>query len=120
VKNWIMLFMFMLSGLFPTYARADKATTMVASWYGADFEGNLMANGKPFHASDKITAAHKTLPKGTMLWVTNPSNGRSLIVQVRDRGPYVKGRHLDLSRAAAKKLRYARKGVATLTVIVMK
>lgn len=126
--NWILLFMFMLSGLFPTYARADrtmieatsKVEIIVASWYGPGFEGRPMANGKLFRSSDKTTAAHKTLPFGTRLWVTNPNNGRSLIVTVKDRGPYVKGRGLDLSWAAAHELGYAEKGVTALEVVVMK
>lgn len=125
--NWILFFMFMLSGLFPTTARADRtsvkasgeAEIVVASWYGPGFEGRPMANGKPFRASDKTTAAHKSLPFGTKLWVTNPDNDRSLIVVVKDRGPHVEGRELDLSEAAAHELGYIEEGITALMVVVM-
>jgi len=104
--------------LIPTSARAEQVLVMHASYYGHMFEGRKMANGQRFRASDKTTAAHKTLPLGKILWVTNPKNGRSLIVKVKDRGPYVRGRDLDLSRAAAEELGYVEEGVTRLTVVV--
>ena len=84
-----------------------------ASWYGPGFHGNLTANGETYdqHA---MTAAHKTLPFGTRLRVTNTANGRSVVVRINDRGPFVAGRDLDLSRAAADALGFA--GVATVRV----
>jgi len=123
--NAFVLFMFVL---IPTTARAEQVTTValnetrsyVTSWYGHRFEGRLMKNGQPFRASDKTTAAHRTLPIGTKLRVTNPHNGRTLTVTVKDRGPYIRGRDLDLSLAAAEELGYKEKGVTTLMVVVMK
>ena len=98
-----------------------KATVVLASWYGSPvLEGTPMANGEPFKAKDKTTAAHPTLPFGTRLHVKNPDNGRELMVVVKDRGPFVNGRGLDLSLAAAKHLDYIHKGVTRLMVVVQK
>jgi len=89
--------------------------TGVASWYGRDFDGKPTANGETYdmHA---LSAAHKTLPLPTLVRVTNLENGRSVIVRVNDRGPFVKERLIDLSYAAAKELGYARKGTAHVRV----
>ena len=72
----------------------------LASWYGADFDGKLTANGEVYNMY-AMTAAHKTLPLGTTVKVTNTENGKSTEVRINDRGPYVKGRIIDLSKAAA-------------------
>ena len=74
-----------------------------ASWYGPKFHGRRTASGNRFNMHDLI-AAHKTLPIGTVLLVKNLKNGKSVKVKVLDRGPYIKGRELDLSYGAAKKL----------------
>jgi rare lipoprotein A len=74
-----------------------------------------MANGRPFNMYAD-TAAHKSLPLGTRLTVTNPKNGASVQVQVTDRGPYVGGRSLDLSYGAARKLGVVESGVAKVVV----
>lgn len=84
-----------------------------ASWYGPGFHGNLTANGETYDQY-AMTAAHKTLPFGTRLRVTNTANGRSVVVRINDRGPFVAGRDLDLSRAAAEALGFA--GVATVRI----
>ena len=76
-------------------AAADEG---YASWYGPGFQGNRMANGQPFDQNDPSTTANNEYPMGTWLRVTNPGNGRSVVVQVRDRGGF--GAGLDLSRAA--------------------
>ncbi|APC35790.1 hypothetical protein A9R04_14345 [Nocardiopsis dassonvillei] len=73
--------------------------TCQASYYGADFAGRTTANGETFDPN-AMTAAHKTLPFGTQVQVTNPSSGASVTVRINDRGPYVDGRCLDLSTAA--------------------
>ncbi|MBB6119911.1 septal ring lytic transglycosylase RlpA family protein [Nocardiopsis algeriensis] len=73
--------------------------TCEASYYGADFAGRTTANGETFDPG-AMTAAHKTLPFGTMVQVTNPANGSSVTVRINDRGPFVAGRCLDLSTAA--------------------
>jgi len=70
-----------------------------ASWYGPGFHGRKTASGERFNTNE-MTAAHKTLPFGTVLKVTNLSNGNSVIVTINDRGPYVRGRIIDLSKAA--------------------
>lgn len=114
-----MFFMFFFVLLYVSTASADESIVL-ASWYGSpDLEGNPMANGRPFKSTDPTIAAHPTLPLGTKLEIKNPANGRKLKVRVQDRGPYVNGRELDLSRAAAKKLGYATKGVTKLAVSVV-
>ena len=72
----------------------------VASWYGPGFHGKKTANGERFNTHD-LTAAHKTLPFGTQVRVTNEQTGKSVVVRINDRGPYVHGRVIDLSKAAA-------------------
>ena len=87
----------------------------MASWYGADFHGRLTANGEVYD-KEAISAAHPTLPLPSYARVTNLSNGRSIIVRVNDRGPYAKGRLIDLSSKAADLLRYKGNGVARVRV----
>jgi len=85
---------------------------MVASWYGAE-SGNRTANGERFDGTS-LTAAHKTLPFGTRLRVSY--GGRSVVVRINDRGPYVRGRSLDLSHAAARRIGLVPAGVARVCV----
>lgn len=87
----------------PLASHEGFVQTGVASWYGPDFHGKYTSNGEIYdmHA---LTAAHKTLPLGVFVRVRNTENDRELIVRVNDRGPFVKGRIIDLSYAAAKKL----------------
>ncbi len=94
-------------------AKMVAADQMVASWYGPGFEGATTASGEPFDATD-YTAAHKTLPFGTKLTVT--LEGRSVVVRVNDRGPFVAGRDLDLSQAAAEQIGLIELGEATVSV----
>jgi len=86
-----------------------------ASWYGADFHGRRTANGEIFSAN-ALTAAHPTLPLPSYVRVTNEANGRSIIVRVNDRGPYVSGRIIDLSSRAATMLGYINAGSTAVTV----
>jgi rare lipoprotein A len=86
-----------------------------ASWYGPALNGKETASGETFDQS-KLTAAHKTLPLGTKAVVTNLANGKSVQVTINDRGPYVKGRKLDLSRAAAQQIGMTQKGVAKVKI----
>jgi rare lipoprotein A len=72
----------------------------VASWYGPGFHGRRTANGERFNTHD-LTAAHRSLPFGTRVRVTNKTNGRSVVVRINDRGPYAGGRVIDLSNASA-------------------
>lgn len=86
-----------------------------ASFYGHKFQGRKTSSGIPYHR-DSLTCAHKTLPFGTLLKITNPQNNKSVIVKVTDRGPFSKRRLLDLSYAAAKELDIIRQGIATVEV----
>jgi rare lipoprotein A len=87
----------------------------VASYYGAELAGNRTASGERFNPN-ALTAAHRTLPLGTRLRVTNKANGKSVIVRVNDRGPFAKGRILDLSRAAAERISMVRSGTARISI----
>ena len=89
--------------------------TLKASWYGPKFHGKYTANGEVYDQM-ALTAAHKHLSFGTLLKVTNPKNGKSVIVRINDRGPYIEGRQLDLSKGAAIELGILEKGVARLKV----
>ena len=89
-----------------------------ASWYGGKFQGRLTANGEVFD-TNLLTAAHKTLPFGTIVEVTHLGNGRTVEVQINDRGPFVEGRVIDLSRAAADALDMAGEGVAPVQLRIV-
>lgn len=92
--------------------------TGIASWYGPDFHAKLTANGEVFD-QNAVTAAHKTLQMPSVARVTNLENGRSIIVRVNDRGPFVNGRILDLSRRSAQLLGMEAKGTAKVRVQVL-
>ena len=89
--------------------------TMVASWYGPRFHGRKTANGEIFD-QQALTAAHKKFRFGTLLRLTNPKNEKSIVVRINDRGPFMKGRELDLSKAAAAELGILERGVAKLNI----
>lgn len=91
---------------------------MKASWYGPRFHGKFTANGEIYDEM-AFTAAHKSLPFGTLLRLTNPLNNKSVIVRINDRGPYVQGRHLDISKGAALELDMLEKGVVWLEVDIL-
>jgi rare lipoprotein A len=99
----------------PLRSHEGFVQTGVASWYGKDFHGKKTSNGEIYdmHA---MTAAHKTLPLGVYLKVYNRENGREATVRVNDRGPFVKGRILDLSFAAAKELGVDTAGTARVKI----
>ncbi|MCW3082190.1 MAG: septal ring lytic transglycosylase RlpA family protein [Segetibacter sp.] len=86
-----------------------------ASFYADKFDGRQTSNGEIFKQRKK-TAAHRTLPFGTKVTVTNLANGRTVKVRVNDRGPFVKGRMIDLSKRAAKKLDMVNAGVANVEI----
>ncbi len=81
-----------------------------ASWYGSDFMGKATASGEPYNMYD-LTAAHPTLPLGSLVRVTNLRNGRNVVVRVNDRGPVVEGRIIDLSYSAARALKFRELGI---------
>lgn len=87
-----------LSASIPAYAQTGQA-----SWYGPGFHGRKTASGQTFN-QHALTAAHRQLPLGTRARITNLNNGKKVEVTINDRGPYVGGRVIDLSRAAAKRL----------------
>jgi rare lipoprotein A len=86
-----------------------------ASWYGGKFQGRKTANGEIFDTNE-LTAAHKTLPFGTLVKVTNIENGKEVVVRINDRGPFVEGRIIDLSRAAAAVIGMAGSGIARVKI----
>lgn len=90
-------------------------STGIASWYGEDFHGKRTANGELYDMNE-LTAAHKTLPLPSVVRVTNLENGRSLLVRVNDRGPFVNGRVIDLSRRSAQLLGFEQAGTAKVRV----
>jgi rare lipoprotein A len=88
---------------------------MKASWYGPGFHGKKTANGEIYNQMS-FTAAHKSLKFGTLLKITNQKNGKFVVIRINDRGPYIEGRDLDLSKAAAIQIGLMRRGVARLKV----
>ena len=89
-----------------------------ASYYASGFEGRPTASGEPYRGK-ALTAAHRTLPFGTQVKVTNLANGRSVVVRINDRGPFHRRRVIDLSRAAAERLGMVRRGRAPVEVQVL-
>ncbi|MFM6927864.1 MAG: septal ring lytic transglycosylase RlpA family protein [Bdellovibrio sp.] len=89
-----------------------------ASWYGHDHDGQKTANGETFDMQE-MTAAHRTLPMNSKVKVTSLSNGKSVIVRINDRGPFSKGRIIDVSQAAAKELGMIKKGTDKVKIEVL-
>jgi rare lipoprotein A len=87
----------------------------LASYYADSYEGKTTANGE-IYRQGKITAAHKTLPFGTKVEVTNLSNNKTVVVRINDRGPYIRGRIIDLTKAAAKEIDMVGAGVAKVKI----
>jgi rare lipoprotein A len=110
--------LFEVQGRVYELAHNDRAIEGLASWYGPYFNGRMTANGEIFNQHD-LTAAHKSLPFNTRLKVTNLNNGRSVIVRINDRGPYVGDRMLDLSMAAAEELGSDRIGVVPIKATIL-
>ena len=100
-----------------THASVEKCS---ASWYGPGFHGKKMANGKPFDQNNHNHLAHKSLPFGTKLEITNLLNGKTLRATVTDRGPFIRGRCVDLSKAGAIRLGFLSRGHAPVRVQVVK
>ena len=94
---------------------APSAVTGRASWYGDEFARRQTASGELFDP-DKLTGAHRTLPLGTRVRVTNLLNGRSVLVTINDRGPYIAQRDIDLSYGAARVLGMVRRGIARVRI----
>ena len=90
----------------------------IASWYGKDFHGKETASGETYNMYD-LTAAHRTLAFGSRLKVTNLDNGKDVVVRVNDRGPFTKGRIIDLSFEAARRLDMISEGTARVELTVL-
>ena len=98
---------------------ATKISTGVVSWYGDKFHGRKTASGEKYD-KDELTAAHKSLPFGTKVKVTNIRNGKSVVVEINDRGPYAKSRVLDLSQAAFSEIGHTNTGVMQVEYEIIK
>lgn len=92
--------------------------TGIASWYGGKFHGRTTANGETYDKHG-MTAAHRTLPFDTIVKVTNLANGKSVRLRINDRGPFVKGRIIDVSRRAAEELDFRIKGITRVRLEVV-
>ena len=132
----LIVFFFLLTACGPRYVVRERRTLPpekgvtierresrgvqqgIASWYGADFHGKQTSSGEVYDMY-QLTCAHNTLPLGTMVMVTNLENGRSVELKVNDRGPFVKGRIIDLSYAAARMLGMHEQGTAAVRVEVI-
>ena len=101
-----------------TEAASRASQTGIASWYGARYHGRTTASGEPFDMN-ALTAAHRSLPFGTQVRVTNLENGRSVVLRINDRGPFVKRRIIDVSRHAAEHLGFREAGLAKVRVEVI-
>jgi rare lipoprotein A len=103
---------------YPFVANVGDQFDGIASWYGPDFHAKKTSNGEIYNMY-AMTAAHKTLPMNTVVRVDNLDNGRSTIVRINDRGPFVSGRIIDLSNKAAHEIDMVRKGTARVKVTVL-
>ena len=103
---------------YPFIANINDEFVGIASWYGPNFHAKKTSNGETYNMYD-LTAAHKTLPMNTVVKVDNLENGKSVIVRVNDRGPFVDGRIIDLSNTAAHKIDMVRKGTARVKITVL-
>lgn len=106
------------TSVIPQAVASDTTLSGVASWYGPGFHGRLTANGERYNMHE-MTAAHKSLKFGTKVKVTNQHNGKSVTVRINDRGPFVGGRVIDLSRSAAAAIDMIGPGTAPVTIEVI-
>lgn len=102
----------------PTYVKIGDTMRGVSSWYGPNFHGKMTSSGERYNMYG-MTAAHKTWPMDTMVKVDNLDNGKSAVVRINDRGPFVKSRILDCSYAAGKKIGIDKKGTARVKLTVV-
>lgn len=116
IKKFVLILTVSVFCLCSAWAQTEFGT---ASFYGIDFNGRKTASGEVY-SQNKLTAAHKTLPLGTIVKVTNAQNNKSVYVKINDRGPYVKGRIIDLSTKAAELLGYRNKGTAYVKIEIVK
>lgn len=98
--------------------RSSSLQTVTASFYSSRYDGRRTASGERF-SSSALTAAHREMPFGTRVRLTNLSNQKSVVVRVNDRGPFVKGRDISVTRAAARRLGFTRAGTAQVSMEVL-
>lgn len=103
---------------YPTVVSVGETFSGRASWYGPNFHGKKTSNGETY-SMWQMTAAHKTLPMNTVVRVTNKSNGRSIVVRINDRGPFVNTRIIDLSKKAANELDMIKTGTALVKLEIL-
>lgn len=118
MRNYLMLGLFFLSFVFSTNIRADVEEYGTASFYSDKFQGRKTASGE-LYDKNKFTGAHKSLKFGTIILVTRLDNKKSVRVRINDRGPYIKGRVVDVSKAAAEKLGLVADGHAEVKIEVV-
>lgn len=102
----------------PTFIKAGDSMKGISSWYGPTFHGKYTSNGEIYDMYD-MTAAHKTWPMDTMVRVQNNDNGKSVVVRITDRGPFVDGRVIDCSYAAGKAIGLDKLGIANVTLTAL-
>lgn len=102
----------------PTYVKVGQVKKGISSWYGPNFHGKQTSNGEVYNMHAR-TAAHKTWPMDTMVKVNNLQNGKSTIVRINDRGPFVRGRIIDCSYTAGKEIGLDRMGIAKVSIEVL-
>ena len=115
---FVLASLFFFSCAHVTYPPSEVVQTGVASWYGPKFHGKTTSNKEVYDMYD-LTAAHKSLPFGTYVEVTNLNNGKSVTVRINDRGPFVQGRIIDLSYAAAKAVDMIGSGTAPVKLEIL-
>lgn len=113
IKRILIFILCGVTGLSCMYGK--KKIKGKASYYSSALEGRKTSNGETY-SGDSLTCAHRTLPFGTLLKVRNPKNNKEVIVKVNDRGPFVRGRMIDLSYAAAQQLGFVSNGIAEVEV----
>lgn len=116
-KYHFILFFFMLFLLL--YCGSGSQLKGIASWYGEEWHGKKTANGEIYDMYS-MTAAHKTLPFGTIVRVKDLDSGKDVVVRINNRGPFIKGRVIDLSYAAAQKLDILDKGITPCKIFILK
>jgi rare lipoprotein A len=114
--TWIsFVLLTLLAGAGWAQTQPAPAQTGVCSYYAKRYDGRITAGGKKFN-SNELTAAHRTYAMGTKLKLTNTSNDKSVVVVVNDRGPFVKGRDISVTRRAAQELGFLKEGFATVRI----
>ncbi|QQS28638.1 MAG: septal ring lytic transglycosylase RlpA family protein [Sphingobacteriales bacterium] len=118
MKLYFLLFCFIISSAFTGFIPDDLENTGIASYYAQKFHGRRTSSGEIFD-QNKLTAAHRTLPMGSRVKVTRLDNDKAVVVKINDRGPFVKNRIIDLSKAAAQKIDLTKIGMAKVKLEVI-